>query len=1043
MEMKPSQAELRAAQQAWAAPREKRIQLFQDKVEACEEQHKHFGSSFFRGPPTCSRSKPCRPRARYEDLAPISISDLQLGVVHKGRVLHCTTVVKCGLWSAVATLVEDSARTLSNFAVYNVPNVVTFRDAQEWLPEGTRFAIVEPYFKTRGDGTPGIRVDDPSDIIFDAELSASVWPAGRNSPPGSDKFQIGARITVCGLQSEAGRLLNGLQGTILSYDEQAGRLAVDVDRVGRKAFKSQNVIHCDGGTPKGDVDVGHGGPPPERTTEEQRRKNKKKKNKKKQNSSGGGPPEPTQETAPTTTVPNTSCQRFLAPATRVEIVGLTSDAGITLNGQEGTVEDHDLTSGRVRVKLAKVGMKALKPENMKVLHAARASLPRPWAEVPSIVQLCEQGRFVEAVVLGQCRDNAFISHTMHPLVRIGLFQRSSESECDAAVQIIRAMVEAASEAQRRDLSTGPKTFHEPSSLLKLCDNAINSSPTEDTVPLLFLRGTIWSSMHDYHASAADFRAAYVASAGACPWILLRAGWTAASSNDGVPPATILQNDAEAQLMYEVLRQHLADQKDNSPQELHALQVFCSWELAQVLLWRQSRALVLEGKLPLPPTPDFKDSIFRLKDQALKAERNIQGVMNSLARDMVLRFCSFFQGPLAEPDDTQTPSVASRSGSDRQDVRQAAWEAGGECLFPNLDAYIEMEDSELRRMKEHADARRADDFLKSSALMFGEHTKNHMAAERSFLERRKVLDSRAEQLASQEKAFKQREAQLHEQAQAVKHKAARLQGDEEGLGELYKREKQRQAEEFKAQLSQVTQQYEDEITSIQSQLKEISRQREEEHRALLEGKRLAEKALEEVVGANEAEVDRWQRELRDREDQISSEQVSLRSQAQQLAQMQADLSERARVLEDRDRVLRIERKAQQELRGDGALSHQFLGEQRSGDRQMRLHDIRFSQDSIRSVFSDGRSTEQLTKDLQSGKMSIADFPTIRVVELCGIVWSLDNRRLRCMQTAFAKERKKVIDVQVESLKQDNVKKEFLRKFTAGKDIAQRKPRHDRA
>lgn len=346
------------------------------------------------------------------------------------------------------------------------------------------------------------------------------------------------------------------------------------------------------------------------------------------------------------------------------------------------------------------------------------------------------------------------------------------------------------------------------------------------------------------------------------------------------------------------------------------------------------------------------------------------------------------------------------------------------------------------MKQHSDARRDEDFGKLFNLMHEERYKDRMAAERGFLERRKVLDSRAEQLAAQEEAFKQREIQLGAQQEIVKCEAAKLKGDDDALRKLYKREKERQAEEFKTQMSEMRQQYEEEISGILSQLQEISRQREEEHLALLEGKRLAEKTLEEVVGANEAQADRWQQELRDREDQISSEQASLKLQAQQLAQMQADLSERARVVQERDRVLKIERKTQQELQADGSLSQQILGEQTSGLRKVCLHDIRFSQDSISSLFGDGRSIKELIKNLESGQTSIEDVPKIRVVELCGIVWSLDNRRLRCMQTAFAKERKKMVDVQFESLKQEQIQKEFLRKFTTGKEISQRQPRHAR-
>ena len=71
----------------------------------------------------------------------------------------------------------------------------------------------------------------------------------------------------------------------------------------------------------------------------------------------------------------------------------------------------------------------------------------------------------------------------------------------------------------------------------------------------------------------------------------------------------------------------------------------------------------------------------------------------------------------------------------------------------------------------------------------------------------------------------------------------------------------------------------------------------------------------------------------------------------------------------------------------------------------------SRGSCSSVFSDGRSLEQLTKDLESGKTSIADVPTIRVVKSCGSFRALDNRRFLCMQTAFAKDKRKKINVEV--------------------------------
>ena len=41
-----------------------------------------------------------------------------------------------------------------------------YQYANKHLPIGTKFTLIEPYFKTRQDGTAGIRVDDPKDFII-------------------------------------------------------------------------------------------------------------------------------------------------------------------------------------------------------------------------------------------------------------------------------------------------------------------------------------------------------------------------------------------------------------------------------------------------------------------------------------------------------------------------------------------------------------------------------------------------------------------------------------------------------------------------------------------------------------------------------------------------------------------------------------------------------------------------------------------------------------------------------------------------------------
>jgi len=205
---------------------------------------------------------------------------------------------------------------------------------------------------------------------------------------------------------------------------------------------------------------------------------------------------------------------------------------------------------------------------------------------------------------------------------------------------------------------------------------------------------------------------------------------------------------------------------------------------------------------------------------------------------------------------------------------------------------------------------------------------------------------------------------------------------------------------------------------------------------LENKHQAEQALEEVLGAHVAEVDRWEKQIQDEQGQISLEKSSLKLQSQQLANAQADLAERSRLLDQQEQKLQEDRDAQRRFEADGTLSLEMLGAQDGGFREVRLHDIRFSQNSVSPVFSDGRSVEKAKQDLMSGKMRVSDFPTIRVVQ-CSVagqrcIWSLDNRRLRCMLAAFAKQKDMMVYVKVESLKDEKVKAEFHRKFTAGKE-----------
>ncbi len=61
-------------------------------------------------------------------------------------------------------------------------------------------------------------------------------------------------------------------------------------------------------------------------------------------------------------------------------------------------------------------------------------------------------------------------------------------------------------------------------------------------------------------------------------------------------------------------------------------------------------------------------------------------------------------------------------------------------------------------------------------------------------------------------------------------------------------------------------------------------------------------------------------------------------------------------------------------------------------------IRFSQDSIKGTFKDGKSIQDVIDDLRAGHLSADDLPPLRIFEREGKLFTLDNRRLYAFQLA---------------------------------------------
>lgn len=66
--------------------------------------------------------------------------------------------------------------------------------------------------------------------------------------------------------------------------------------------------------------------------------------------------------------------------------------------------------------------------------------------------------------------------------------------------------------------------------------------------------------------------------------------------------------------------------------------------------------------------------------------------------------------------------------------------------------------------------------------------------------------------------------------------------------------------------------------------------------------------------------------------------------------------------------------------------------------LRPSEIRFIQDTIHNIFQDGRSVNTTAEDLCNGRISVKDFPVIKVVKLRNKYFSFDNRRLYVFRVA---------------------------------------------
>ncbi|CAB9503832.1 lysine methyltransferase SMYD2 [Seminavis robusta] len=146
--------------------REERIAAFNREVDEMEQEPQRrarmISTTFnFQGK---AISRALAGTVQHTQLTPIAIAQLETGVTHRKRVLYARIVTKAMRMNSVMVLVEDQAKPgseLAALAVYGLSDPAV-------MEENRCLAIMEPHYKIRQDGSPGIRVDNSEELVWDA-----------------------------------------------------------------------------------------------------------------------------------------------------------------------------------------------------------------------------------------------------------------------------------------------------------------------------------------------------------------------------------------------------------------------------------------------------------------------------------------------------------------------------------------------------------------------------------------------------------------------------------------------------------------------------------------------------------------------------------------------------------------------------------------------------------------------------------------------------------------------------------------------------------
>ena len=103
----------------------------------------------------------------YSSLRHVSVADLQRGRRNKGCRIEGTVCCVPFRSTAIELLLSEDTEKAVILRAYNLlPVSASMAEVRRLLPVGTRLTVKEPYYKSFTDGSSGIRVDNPADIVF-------------------------------------------------------------------------------------------------------------------------------------------------------------------------------------------------------------------------------------------------------------------------------------------------------------------------------------------------------------------------------------------------------------------------------------------------------------------------------------------------------------------------------------------------------------------------------------------------------------------------------------------------------------------------------------------------------------------------------------------------------------------------------------------------------------------------------------------------------------------------------------------------------------